>query len=526
MGQEVSSLPNRPHNFPIFSITFSSDTIKVIEASSEVVKIIRTVIVQHYTKKIQSEVKSKGGNVVYLKLQGSPFEKEGKKEDGVMVKAMVCALLERLRSAGWELALSSNLSRRQDSSTLFFRQVPVTSYAGCKMMCLCLSGDDKLQLINGPAEARSVLAECSKELLQKQSCGNNYFEVQLRGNVWRVSLKKDWFLSRKILLDCFTQFLRLRYFFYGTANLLGSADCIFFISDGGDMGLQEFCLLSLNNDNHIRLINAPDEVIQAARNCLKERWTRGIQKAGTKTGGNFYEFKITGSPWSSCGVEAIESRLLMTVLLQQLVQVGWAVVTAFDISRTAANKAVFLLHRCVAANIPHFAICPAHVNFIRIINANEDMVQLVKETVQETWTVGIESEIVYGNSYEMTLAGSPWESSGEVFELTRAMMARILYELGKRGWRPICSADVSSQYLNDGKKAHCHPLDVHSWFIAYTGCNQASAPAQETEPQEPVPLALPVPNEIVPSGSLYPSLQNEPPPSYEDAVSDTPEKGR
>ncbi len=50
------------------------------------------------------------------------------------------------------------------------------------------------------------------------------------------------------------------------------------------------------------------------------------------------EYKLKGYPWSSEGDDAINSRYLITLILQSLIEVGWAVMSALDISRRVNDK--------------------------------------------------------------------------------------------------------------------------------------------------------------------------------------------
>ncbi len=53
---------------------------------------------------------------------------------------------------------------------------------------------------------------------------------------------------------------------------------------------------------------------------------------------NCFEYKMRGYPWNCMGDEAIFSRQILTIILQNLVTIGWAVVTALDVSRRITDK--------------------------------------------------------------------------------------------------------------------------------------------------------------------------------------------
>ncbi|VDM39226.1 unnamed protein product [Toxocara canis] len=496
----------------------------LVDAPPEVVCLIRTVVSNSWTAGIQRESEEPQG-VFKLKLYGQPFSLSCTRDVSVRTKKMLCLILETLREHGWELTLSSDLSRIYDLSTLFFQKVSFDGYDGCHVMCLSLSAHDKLQLVNAPSEAGRIIIECVADLYQKHINANEFFEVQMKGisqnlfyqsdffagYLWSATTSESGFRARQLLLNIFHRFHEVRYRYYGTANIKGTADCIFFIADCQDVGPREYCMLSLNASDRVRIIGAPDELIGMVGECLQRHWPKGIQDAKTKGDGAYFEYKMKGFPWSSCGTESVDSRLMLTIILQQLITVGWGVVTALDVSRRANDKAVFLLRRCAVGSVPHFAICPAETDKIRLVNADKQMIELVGNVLRSSWTLGIQREGLYGHSFEYRLAGYVWSSSvfgcSGQFELCRMMMTRLLYELAQRGWRVICSADVSSKYASDdGNNSKEHPVDVHSWFIAYTGLASAA------QPSLPNPT-LSAPEQVVPTA---PPL--EPPPSYDEAV--------
>uniref|UniRef100_A0A0N5AJN9 Myotubularin phosphatase domain-containing protein n=1 Tax=Syphacia muris TaxID=451379 RepID=A0A0N5AJN9_9BILA len=535
MGNQPSTFPERPPNFSFFSLTFFWDTIRVIDAPNDVVEVIHSTILSTYSS-LQRVSISEDGNSAHFKFEGYPFVVNSSKETGILVKRMICALLENLRLHGWELALSSDLCRFHDFSTLFFQKVSNNANQKAQIMCLSLSGYDRLQLINAPKEAHAALAESVGNLLQKQNANDEYFEVQLIGDLtsiftsiykylqlslnvagafWISFNSTEDFFARSLLLNCFSQFQKLRYRFYGTANIKGTADSIFFIQDDEEVVQCRFCVMSLNKNDRIRLIGAPDEVIQVVGKCISEYWCNGIQKAEPKEQGIYYEYKLGGFPWLSYGPEAVGSRYLITMILERMVCNGWGVVTALDISRMPNDKAVFIFRQCAPTTIPHFAICPTDFDKIRIINADREMLQFIDRLIRDSWTPGIQKIGIYGRSFEVKLVGYPWNSFnyGKVFELSRMMMTRILHGLAIRGWKVICSADISTKRIKS-QYSKRNSVDMHSWFVAYVGpqpqpqLTVAADSILNNSSQLSVP-APPVPESPATIGA---------PPSYEEAV--------
>ncbi len=75
--------------------------------------------------------------------------------------------------------------------------------------------------------------------------------------------------------------------------------------------------------------------------CIDQYWPGGVQD--TRRHELCIEYKLKGYPWHSNGDDAMNSRFLMTHILQSLVAVGWAVMSALDISRRADDKVSYIL---------------------------------------------------------------------------------------------------------------------------------------------------------------------------------------
>ncbi len=89
---------------------------------------------------------------------------------------------------GWELCVSSDLSRTNDLTTWFFQRNP--SLIGKQLLadggivCLSLSSCNKLQLVNAPGYLHNELLQCVGPLLQNHEVHGSDFEVKIMGHPW------------------------------------------------------------------------------------------------------------------------------------------------------------------------------------------------------------------------------------------------------------------------------------------------------------------------------------------------------
>uniref|UniRef100_A0A914W883 Uncharacterized protein n=1 Tax=Plectus sambesii TaxID=2011161 RepID=A0A914W883_9BILA len=471
MGGNTSQLPPPPANFPYFSLTFRIyDKIKLIDCDDQCLSLIQQVVTSNWPNGIQSQCYDHGA--FEIKFRGRPFCASGSKAEALASKRMCCALLISLQSAGWELCVNSDLSRTTDLTTWFFQKNPaligkqLPTEGG--IICLSLSSHDKLQLINAPTVLHNELLQCVGPLLQNHEVHGCDFEVKLAGYPWSSASFEEGVSARQLLLNTIRKFDSHNFRFYGTANLKGTADCIFFEQDRNYVaGETRFCMLSLNASDRIRLIDCPEPVVETVGRCINQYWPDGIQE--TRQYEHCVEYKLKGYPWHSYGDDAINSRFLITLILQSLVPVGWAVMSALDISRRANDKAVFVLRSCTPTSIPHICICPADMDLIRLINAPKDIQDTVNNVIHSNWPYGVQREGTRLMGYEWKLQGHPWSShGGNDYAMSRHLMTRLLNEMARLGWRVICSADVSAKYVNQ-ENGPDYPIDVHSWFLARTG---------------------------------------------------------
>jgi hypothetical protein len=216
MGGNTSQLPPPPANFPYFSLTFRIyDKIKLIDCDQQCLALIQQVVEYNWPCKclhltngnvktfisagIQSQFFDHGA--FEIKFRGNPFSTASGKAEALASKRMCCALLIALQSIGWELCVSSDLSRTTDLTTWFFQRNPALIgkrlSADGGIVCLSLSSHDKLQLINAPGYLHNELLQCVGPLLQNHEVHGPDFEVKMIGYPWSNANFEE------VCLDCF-----------------------------------------------------------------------------------------------------------------------------------------------------------------------------------------------------------------------------------------------------------------------------------------------------------------------------------
>lgn len=71
---------------------------------------------------------------------------------------------------------------------------------------------------------------------------------------------------------------------------------------------------------------------------------------------------------------------------------------------------------------------------IRVMNLAATSIPALRSCIESNWSYGIQSEGLYGISYQFKLQGRPWQGSGEQANAARRLMAGIFGFLLQAGW--------------------------------------------------------------------------------------------
>lgn len=495
MGGNYSSLPVAPTDFQYFLMYFwHSDTIKLALANEFVIDVIRQAISQCWHIGIQNEQLCEDNSYEII-LYGKPFKSGGSRDEAIQTRRFCCKMLADLRKFGWTLVTTSDLSRTDDRSALFFHRNSLENRES-PVVCVSLSWTDSLQLINAPTELKAIFKDTVHRSywlgVQEEHDYGLDFEIKLQQNPWNTSIFETSVCGRKLLLDIVRRFERRGFLFYGTTNVKETADSLFFIYDDQyPAGRGDYIMVSLDQTDKLRLFSCPQNLIDATRSEIEQYWRKGLRNETNS--GVVFEFQMGGYPWNAEGKDNVGSRFFILMLLQKYLSMGWCLITCMDITRKQNDKSVFIFKSCRPVSLAHFCISLNETDKFRLLNAPKEIVDLTRRAISQGWPQGIKDENEYYGSHQFVLRGYPFgESLGNEFLLARCMMLLVLKALTESGWRIICSADISS-------KVHCgsegdFSEDVHSWYFVYTGNTAESSiiNSHETSSAMTVPSAPPV----------------------------------
>ncbi|RNA31790.1 hypothetical protein BpHYR1_049176 [Brachionus plicatilis] len=455
-----------------FSVQMSSsDRFRLILAPDEVKQATKNVL--NSTWPIQDENHQVG--FVEFKLQGSPWYNYG--EEDLEVKYFLCSLIKSYYQIGWHLKASTDLERNSsETDVLFFQKLePVDT----SVICLSLNSSDKIRILS-PENLYEMIKNCvlngwPKGIQRERMFGLSY-EIKLFGNPWtdwsrdssdsynipilvleimRNLFKNGWLFVAAIDSGKRQSSLNALYFRYAPDQITKM-----------DMENTRFFALTLNKSDRIRLHQSDQDLNALVSNQsygIHSLWPRGIQRESMID--HALEFKLAGNPWDSHASEAVESRLLLNSLFNLFARYGWNLYATCDLTKHVTNKSTFFFRTkpIEPKSLVNFCLSLNESDKIRLINGDFGLASDVKEAVLNGWHKGIQKESDYFGSYQIKLNGNPFSTFGSDKVYTCAMMTFILSNLQRRGFKLLCSADVSQKYYSD--KNNHYPVDLHTWFF-------------------------------------------------------------
>ncbi|XP_028395516.1 uncharacterized protein LOC114519565 [Dendronephthya gigantea] len=481
------------------------------------------------------------GCVTWLKLGGHSFVRANE-ETSVQLRQMICKIVEKLAAVGWKVAKTAQLGRKFEQSSFFLRKSapdpPSLPYIG-----VGLSSNDGFVFINFPANLEQPIREVIQFTwrlgVQEWVYADGVLRVKLKGTPWKSSDEQA--IQSKILIQEIIATLRChQWSFVCNVNTKCTTDSLVFKFDPTIVPGEEveFCTISLNRDDRLRLIKVKEDVVSRVRQVIQSAWGADkIQKEKDWFGS--WEFKLAGILWHSTSDNSIKVRYLILKILEAMREKGWHSIAAIDMSRRGGTKSVLVFQKAQPRSDFISCLALADKDKFRLINMKPDMVELFKRTVLSRWGEGYESEkekeFTFGNVWQMKLFCEPWHGGIRNDTLhAKSIICHVVEEFYKKGWRLYVCGDVSSEWIEKddtvveetGKNLQ-YPNDSHSLFFIFDPDNTGTpaAPTYAFNTQQYGMPGLPYPSAPPMRQPLYPPLPTEPPPpSYSQATGMNPEK--
>ena len=227
---------------------------------------------------------------------------------------MIGTILQKLFIIGWQIVVSCSLAQLDQRSSIFLTRHPSSLSSIHPMVCVGLSSWDKLQILNLPSQLieplKQSICQSWTEGIRSESYENGVLEVKMSGNPWMATGLQS-VMAKVLLQNMISTLYRYQYVYTVNVDLKSTADSLYFRYDSNvPVGAPaQFCTISLNRTDRLRVISAPDSIVNMIRGVIQATWAHGaIQQEKDHHGSR--EFKISGNPWRSCNEESIMARYI------------------------------------------------------------------------------------------------------------------------------------------------------------------------------------------------------------------------
>jgi len=473
MGNEQASLPvprQPPHSMFCISLR-PHRKIELVHAPPKVAMIVQKVaneVNSLYTgQHMETPTKDKLG-VLQFTMAADLFVTASGKEPATMGKLFCIKILEELHKIGFDLVIGSDLMRaRFSASALFFRKV-AEERPPAKVICVAAGKEDRIILINHDHRVKSIVEETIRNAWpsgiqrseEEEVLGHVLHELKMNGYPWRASEAN--IDNNRIVNMVVENLSKINLRLVGGINIKGGTDSLFFLADPKTTKTQ-FCSISLCRKNRLRLVDCKEET-EIARRVIEQNSGFHIEDESVRE--HHAKLKLSGKPWHCSGKEAMLARQLVARIGEAMLQRGWALTEAIDISRREDDKSMLLFQKCSPVNNASIAcICLTSTDHLRLIDFNPGDQEVLKTCVLENYMPGVNGvDSSEGRSLKFDLVGSPWGSWDWGLH-ARHLLLHLFEAASRLGFKVIASADVSSKFATDGDGNPDYPLDVHSIFL-------------------------------------------------------------
>lgn len=443
--------------------------------------------------------------MIEFKLYGSsPFAAKSSKEDSTYGKKIAITILEDMYKMGYDLIVSTDLSRTEDRSSWFFQKA-VLNRDPQKIFCISPGESDKIALYNGSDDIammieQVLISSCHGRVIHEQF---KFFfdevllhEFNLMSNIWGSSGEQSIAL-KEVLLSIIIELGKKHWKLYCTTTLKNNGSTFFFIFDEAySVESDELMLISLNRHNRVRFINCPSSLNE----MIKEYFNNSHQLQDCVNYCGSFELKLYGSPWNCKGYEALIAKYIFTSFMSFMHNKGWKLISSFYCSKKVTRKSVFLMNQTNVQNFLYGCISMSGRNKLHLIDLPPALSDKLKDDILQNYVPGISHGFDRIDTdfrcLEFKLEYDPWcmENSNDTSGLhARKLLMTLIGTAISCNWSVCASIDISSQCCNTEDDSY--PENVQSLLLRTNDC----APSYFDCIGDPPP---------------YP--EEDPPPKYED----------
>merc|ERR1712001_743459 len=346
--------------------------------------------------------------VLQFSMSSWPFATGNGKEPATLGKLFCIRLLEELHKLGYDLQIGSHLTRaRFRAGTLFFRKVS-SERPTAKVVCVAPGKEDTIVLLNHNERVKIMVENVIKDAWpsgiqrqeEQQVLGHTVHDIKMNGNPWWTS--EATVDNDRIINMIVRNLSKINLRLVGGINIKGTGhiSSLFFIEDPGSNA--QFSSISLCESDRLRLVDCKEES-QCVRQAIANSGFRIINESERE---HHAKMRLNGRPWHCSGAEAVQARQLVARISEAMLQRGWALTDAIDISRKQDDKSMLLFRRCVPTTASFSCICLTSTAPLRLVNFSRGDQEVLKTCIMENYLPGVDgvdTSGVEGNSVKFSL---------------------------------------------------------------------------------------------------------------------------
>ena len=163
---------------------------------------------------------------------------------------------------------------------------------------------------------------------------------------------------------------------------------------------------------------------------------------------------------------------MVSRICEVMLQRGWALTDALDMSKKSDDKSMLLFRRCSPTFGRFSCFALTSINELTLIDFPSGDLAVLKSCLALNYLPGIQRfESSDAGSLRATLSGFPWSHPGGLnlgWALhARSLVLHLLATLIRLGYRLAVSADVSARYARNSNRnsSSSYPLDVDTIYL-------------------------------------------------------------
>ena len=352
--KHTTTYPGKERTLICALICREPDKLRIVNCHDEVVEVVRNSFAE---AGLSAEYYAKSQATCAFKISGFPFVRNWTSEEkSIKISRALALVVEKLQGLSWNLVTSTDVAKTNTNSCLFFQKIKMetssSNYASNgRIFTFAPSSSSNILLIDVPRDIETQIVQAVRD-----THGVDSHKITEDAHITsKISLEGwfNWFSTggdqaislRKMLLEVIQVARKHKYDLISNLNTKGTTDSMLFQHNPNlsDFSQEDMFILSLNRNDRIRLISAPDYIVTSAEEVVASSWDKGIQENEAKEG--FHELKLRGTPWWAIGEDAIKSRFLIINMIAKFQALGWEVAATLDVSRRLNDKTMFVFRK-------------------------------------------------------------------------------------------------------------------------------------------------------------------------------------